>query len=178
MKSILIKEVMIPLSDYATIKQDNTLYEVFQIFEVHKKEHAHRDAIVVNAKGEFMGKVTMIDIFRALEPNYTKLDKNYTDGTLTKDYVMSAIKDFNLWIEPMKDLCERGSAIKVSEVMHLPETYEFVQEDDSLEMALHVYVMDIHQPLIVKKGDKITGILRFGDLYEVIRKHMLACPIA
>jgi len=37
--------------------------------------------------------------------------------------------------------------------------------------------MGVHQPLIVKKGDKVTGLLRFGDLFEIVRKQMLACPI-
>ena len=180
MKDILIKEVMIPVSNYVTIKEDNTLYEVFQILEKSKKNttrHAHRDAIVVNGKGEFMGKVTMLDIFRALEPNYKKLIKNYKDGTLTKEYVMKSIKDFDLWREPMYDLCQRGSGLTVSDVMHIPEGHEYIQEDSSLEQALHKYVMGVHQPLIVKKGDEITGMLRFGDLFEIIRKKMLACPL-
>ncbi len=77
----------------------------------------------------------------------------------------------------MHDLCQRGFGLTVSDVMHIPEDHEYVQEDDSLEQALHEYVMDVHQPLIVKKGDEITGLLRFGDLFEMIRKAMLACPI-
>jgi len=180
MKEILAKDVMIPVSSYVTIKEDHTLYDVFQVLEENKKDstkHAHRDAIVVNNKGDFKGKVTMIDLFRALEPNYKKLIVDYKKGVLQKDYVMKAVMDFNLWREPMKNLCERGAGIKVSEVMHVPETHEYIQEDESLEKALHEYVMGVHQPLIVKKGDKITGILRFGDLFEVVRKEMLACPV-
>ena len=119
----------------------------------------------------------MIDVFRALEPNYKNLTENLQDGVLTKDYVMTAVKDFRLWKESIKDICERGSQIKVSEVMHVPEQDEYVQEKDSLEQALNRYVMDVHQPLIVKSADQITGVLRFGDLYEVIRTKMLACEI-
>jgi CBS domain containing-hemolysin-like protein len=179
MKDILVKTVMIPVSNYVTIKADNTLYDVFQVLEAKKEAggHAHRDAIVVDEDGNFKGKVTMIDIFKALEPNYKKLFKNYEDGTLTKDYVMNAVKDLNLWLEPMKSLCERGAGIQVSEIMYTPEEFEFLQEDDSLEKALHEYVMGLHQPLIVKKGDTVTGVLRFGDLFEVIRDQMLSCPM-
>ena len=175
MKNILIKDVMTHIQDYTVINENHTLFEVFQILETNK--NAHRDAIVVDDKGAFKGKVTMIDIFRALEPNYKKLNQTYTDGTLTRDYVLKAIKDFNLWLEPVKDLCERGSNIKISEVMHLPENLEYVQEEDSLETALHAYVMGVHQPLIVKKDDQVTGLLRFEDLYEVVRKHMLSCTV-
>jgi CBS domain containing-hemolysin-like protein len=157
---------MTPISDYATIKEDQTLYDVFQILETGKtsSKPVHQDLIVVNGTGEFKGKVTMIDVFRSLEPNYKKLNINYSDGTLT-------------WLEPVKDLCERGSGIKISELMHIPENYEYVQETDSLEKALHEYVMGVHQPLIVKKEDQVTGMLRFEDLYEVVRDHILACKI-
>ncbi|MDD9302229.1 MAG: CBS domain-containing protein [Desulfobacter sp.] len=178
MKEIKIKDVMIPLSNYVTIKEENTLYDVFQILEKNRtSSHAHRDAIVIDETGAFKGKVTMIDIFKALEPNYTKLFKNYKDGTLTKEYVLNAVKDLGLWVEPMKTLCERGMDIRVSEVMHVPKSSEFIQEEDSVETALHEYVMGVHQPLMVKNNEKVTGVLRFGDLFEIIRKRMLACPI-
>ncbi|WP_035241264.1 CBS domain-containing protein [Desulfobacter vibrioformis] len=178
MKDILIKTVMIPLRDYVTVKETDTVYDVFQVLEKNKSDihHSHRDVIVVDDNGRFRGKVTMLDIFRTLEPNYKKLFKNYDDGTLTKDYVINAIRDFNLWMEPMKNICERGANIKVSEIMHVPVDVEYLQENDSLEKALHEYVMGAHQPLIVKNGDTVTGVLRFCDLFEVIRGQMLSCP--
>lgn len=179
MKEILIKTVMTPLLDYVTIKETDTVYDVFQVLEKSKSDsgHAHRDVIVVDNNGKFKGKVTMLDIFRTLEPNYKKLFTNYKDGTLTKDYVINAIRDFNLWMEPIKSICERGANIKISEIMHVPVDAEYLQESDSLEKALHEYVMGAHQPLIVKNGDTVTGVLRYEDLFEVIRKEMLACPI-
>ena len=90
---------------------------------------------------------------------------------------MNAVQDFQLWLEPMQSLCERGAGIKVSEIMHVPEDYEYLQENDSLEKALHEYVMGLHQPLIVKNGDTVTGVLRFGDLFEIVRDQMLSCPL-
>jgi CBS domain-containing protein len=180
MKEILIKTVMIPLPDYVTIKETDTVYDMFQVLEKSKSDgrHAHRDVIVVDDNGKFKGNVTMIDIFKTLEPNYKKLFENYEGKTLTKDYVINAMRDFNLWVEPIKNICERGAAIKASEIMYVPKKAEYLQEDDSLEKALHEYVMGAHQPLIVKKGDTVTGVLRFGDLFEVIREHMLACPLS
>ncbi len=178
MKDILVKTVMISLSDYVTIKETNTVYDVFQLLEKNRSanRHAHRDAIVVDDNGNFKGKITMLDVFRTLEPNYKKL-KNYEDGTLTKDYVINAVRDFKLWREPMQSLCERGANVKVSDIMYVPDEFEYLQEEDSLEKALHEYVMGVHQPLIVKSGDTVTGVLRFGDLFEVVRDQMLSCPL-
>ena len=180
MIDMLVKDVMIPISRYVTVKKNNTLIDVLAALENSRKseaEHAHRDAIVVDEDGEFVGTVTMLDIFRALEPNYKKVDEKKAMGTLTQFFVEKAVKEFNLWMEPMQDVCGRGAHKFVSEVMHVPAGADYVKEEDSIELALHKYVMGVHQPLIVKAGDAVTGVLRFGDVFEVTRKAMLSCPI-
>ena len=60
-------------------------------------------------------------------------------------------------------------------MMHVPEKVEFLQEDDTSEKAMNLYVLGVHQPLVVKPGDTVTGILRFGDVFEVVRKTLLSC---
>ena len=182
MDKIQVKEIMIPISNYVTVQKENTIVEVLQSLEQARKsenEHAHRDAIVVDANGVFIGKVTMIDVFRALEPNYKKVEQQQGKGTLTADFVMKAAKDFNLWIEPAQTICERGGRLTVSDVMHTPEKMEYIEETETLENALHLYVMGSHQPLIVNNKDgKVTGVLRFGDVFEAVRKRLLNCNSA
>ena len=179
MKKFFVKELMIPISDYVTVKKTDTLVDVLQALESARQanEHAHRDAIVVDDTGTFVGKVTMLDIFRALEPNYKKMVGGSGDGTLTKSFVMKAVKAFNLWTEPETDICQRGARKTVAEVMHTPRSFEFLQEEDTLEKPLNLYVMGVHQPLIVKKNETVTGVLRFGDMFEVVRRELLACNI-
>ena len=180
MIDILVKDVMIPISKYVTVRTSDTLLDVVQALEDARKaesDHAHRDAIVVDENGVFMGKVTMLDIFRALEPNYKKLEGSASKGALTQDFVIKAVKDFNLWMTPMQDVCSRGARKPVGEAMHVPDETDYIAEGDSIELALHKYVMGVHQPLIVKDGATVTGILRFGDVFEVTRQAMLKCSI-
>ena len=182
MNKTQVKEIMIPILKYVTVQKENTLVEVLQSLEQARKsknEHAHRDAIVVDANGAFIGKVTMIDVFRALEPNYVKVEQQQEKGTLTADFVMKAAKDFNLWVEPTQTICERGGRLTVSDVMHTPGKMEYIEETATLENALHLYVMGIHQPLIVNNKDgKVTGVLRFGDVFEVVRQRLLSCSVS
>ena len=182
MDKIQVKEIMIPILNYVTVQKENSLVEVLQSLELARKsenEHAHRDAIVVDANGVFIGKLTMIDVFRALEPNYAKIERQKEKGTLTDEFVMKAAKDLNLWIEPTQTICERGSRLKVADVMHTPEKMEYIEETETLSNALHLYVMGIHQPLIVNNEDgKVTGVLRFGDVFEVVRQRLLACNVS
>jgi hypothetical protein len=96
-------------------------------------------------------------------------------GELTEEMIKATYRDFDFWVEPSKTICERGEAIKVSEIMHVPKDGEYIMEDESVEKALHLYVLGAHQPLIVKKGETVTGMLRFGDIFEVIRENLLSC---
>jgi CBS domain containing-hemolysin-like protein len=181
MDEIQVKEIMIPISDYVTVQKEDTLVEVLQSLEQDRTEngHAHRDAIVVDTNGVFIGKITMIDIFRVLEPNYKKVEPQMKKGILTAEFVMKAARDFNLWMEPTKTICERGGRLKVAEVMHIPSDVEYINEADTLEKALHLYVVGVHQPLIVQNDDsQVTGVLRFGDIFEVVRQNWLNCNVS
>ena len=186
MKEINVKSIMIPMENYITVTPEESIIDVLQALENARssgESHAHRDALVVDSNGLFLGKVTMIDIFKALEPNYRKMGVNVDEvlaggkGELTRALIVDAIDDFELWVDPEQTLCERGAALKVSVVMHTPDELEYLDEEDSLEKALHRYVMGVHQPLIVKRGETVTGVLRFGDLFETIREGLLRCAV-
>lgn len=177
MKDIQVKEVMIPISNYVTVKKEDSLSDVLYALENERtgSKHAHRDAIVMDGAGKIIGKVTMMDIFRSLEPNYKNITAIKTSGVLSSDFIRKAVQDFNLWMEPMQDICERSQKLKVADIMHIPERAEYIEESDTLEKALNQYVMGAYQPIIVKAGEEVTGLLRFGDLFEVIRERLLTC---
>jgi hypothetical protein len=181
MKEIPVKDIMIPISDYVTVKKQERLTEVLSAIEkarLAKGRRAHRDAVVVDDNGALCGKVTMIDIFRALEPNYPKVQRARREQTLTDAVVRRAVKERRCWMEPVEDVCARGAAVTVAEAMHVPEASEYIQETDGIEKALSLYVMGVHQPLIVQDGQTVTGLLRFGDVFEVVRERLLKCDLS
>lgn len=175
-----IKDVMIPVEEYVTVQKDATLLDLFLALEEDresKKEtrsHAHRDVLVVDGAGDVVGKVTMLDIIQALEPGYRKM-KGAKQGTLTADYVSRIFEDMDLWAEPLTELCTRKLDCKVSDIMHEPAPKEKLAEEESLERAVHHYVMGVHQPLLAVKGGKVTGVVRLGDIFELIHGAALAC---
>ena len=180
---VKVTDVMIPIENYVSVSPDVTIPEMFQILEKDRQskpelKHAHRDVLVISPEdGSLLGKVTMTDIIQALEPGYKKLQTQTEPTTLNRDYVSRIFKDFNLWPEPLADLCRRVSDVRISEIMHAPAKTEFLDADDSIEKALHLFIIGIHQPLFVRKDDKTIGVVRFGDIFEIIRKHMLACAL-
>lgn len=163
MKNTKVKEIMIPIDRYVKVTEEDGLMDVIQALDNSKsaeKMHAHRDAFVMDQNGNFIGKVTMVDVFRALQPNYQKV--NVDDivagghGELNKEVLMNILNDFDLWVEPTEDICKRGEAKRVSEIMHIHTDAEYIQEEDSIEKALHLYVMGAHQPLIVQRENVVT----------------------
>jgi CBS domain containing-hemolysin-like protein len=182
MKEIQVKEIMIPMSDYLKVKKDQSLMGVIIAMGASREsenKRPYRDAIVVDGKDQFIGKVTMVEILKALEPKYKQLDPKQTSkirelfGDQTTERIMNFSEEFNLWSEPMSTLRERGKKIMVTQIIHIPEQQEYVNETDTLERALHKFVSDAHQPLVVKKGDQITGFLRISDLIEIVRTKLL-----
>ncbi|MGE4291080.1 MAG: CBS domain-containing protein [Desulfovibrio sp.] len=183
MKSIAVKELMVPLSEYVRVDVDDTLFDCFRALEADRERkglagHAHRDALVIGKGGAFMGKVTMLDVFMALEPNYKRLFGNAkSENSLSADYVAKLYKDYDLWTEPLESLCQEGAGIKVGEIMRACDKAEFMDEDDDLGKALHRFVMGVHQPVIVRRGEEVTGVLRLGDVFEKVRELTLACKM-
>jgi len=180
MRDVLVRELMIPIGNYVAVELGTSLVDVMRALEEARQsssEHAHRDVIVLGAEGEIVGKVTMIDVLRALEPNYKKVGSSESTDMLSSAYIINAVRDFDLWLEPMRSVCDRGMHLTAGEIMHTPEAQEFLQEDDTLEKALHIFVMEVNQPLIVKNEETVTGVLRFGDLFEVVRQRLLSCEV-
>ncbi|WP_243544873.1 CBS domain-containing protein [Pseudodesulfovibrio tunisiensis] len=176
-----VKELMIPVAEYVTVGQDATLSDVFRTLEEdHQakpdKSHAHRDVLVLDAQGGFLGKLTMTDILRSLEPNYKKLmNGDAADATLTSEYVAGVFRDFGLWTDTLQSLCGQAMDVPAVEAMHRPAESEFMEEDDDLEIAVHKYIMGGHQPLLVRRDGKVTGVIRLSDIFEEVRSRMTTC---
>lgn len=182
MDSASVRSLMIPLSEYVAVKEADTLYESFLAFEKYKQERgdkkAHRDALVFSETGEIVGVLTMLDIFLALEPTYKKiLQQSSASTTLLSDYVSAMYRDYELWSESLDKVCARAASMKVKDVIGPLADHKYVDAEDSLDKAVHRYVLGIRQPLLVRSEGKIVGVVRYGDLFEEIRRRMLSCAL-
>jgi predicted transcriptional regulator len=87
--------------------------------------------------------------------------------------MLVAIREqFNLWEQPIENMRKTIESVKVSEIMQVPSEGEFVEETDTLNIAMHRIVMGHHHSLLVTKEREIVGILRstdaFNALYDMI----------
>jgi len=179
-----VKDLMIPLTDYATVSQDATLYEaVLALEEAQKRRHRgsqyrHRAVLVTGKKGQIKGKLSLLDLLRALEPRYKGIGdfKHSMRFGFSAGFIKSMVKNYELWQKPLDDLCRKAAQIRVKDVMYTPAVGEYVHEDATLDEAIHQLVTGHHQSLLVTDSKRnVVGVLRLTDVFTEVSSMIKAC---
>jgi len=182
MKTVHVKELMVPIEEYATVPQEANLYEAVLALEKAQlafdpSKHKHRAVLALDSEKNVVGKLTMIDILMALEPKYGQLD---AAGVLSRsghspEFIKSVLEDNVLWGEPLQFICGRASELKVSEFMETPADGVYIDENATLDGAIHQLVMCHCQSLLVTREEKVVGVLRLSDVFTTISDEIKTC---
>lgn len=175
-----IKELMIPVSEYATVQKDATLYEAVAALEkaqaeFDKNRYLHRAILVLDEKDAVVGKLGQLDILRALEPKYELIELGRFG--YSKKYMEALMDKFNLWEEPLDHICKKAFGNKIENFMEKPAESELIDEAASLSNAIHQLVMGCHQSLLVTRAGKAIGILRLTDVFHEVSGMIKACSL-
>ena len=184
MKNYKIAELMVPLSEYATVSEKANLYdavtaleEAQEKFEDKHTRYRHRAILVLDASGHVIGKLSQLDVLKALEPKYQEMIEGsgiHRYG-FTKAFTKSILEDYALFAAPLDDLCRKAGERNVTEFMYEPGEGEFISEDASLDAAIHQLIMGQHQSLLVTRDTRIVGILRLTDVFAAVFHQMKEC---
>jgi len=183
-KSYTVNDLMVPLSEYATVSEDATLYEaVLSLEEAQEKfedkhtRYRHRGILILDKDGNVAGKLSQLDVLRALEPKYQKMIQG--EGLhrfgFTKEFTKSMLEDYHLFANPLDDICRKAGEQNVKEFMYTPTEGEYVSQDVSLDVAIHQFIMGHHQSLLVTRDKKIVGVLRLTDVFAAVFHKMKEC---
>lgn len=184
MKNKRVKDLMVPLSQYAIVSKDATLSDAVSALREAQKnydqsKYKHRAILIFDENNAIIGKVNFISVLKGLEPQYDDMlsDTGPSHLGFTKKFQKKMLEQFKLWQDPLERLCEKASNIKVSSFMTTPQPQEQIEGDSTLDEAIHHVVMGHHQSLMVTEGGKIVGVLRLADLYDVVADAVTACGI-
>ncbi len=176
MKTKIVQDLMVPLAEYATVSKDATLYDAVTVLEkvqqgYNKSRYPHRAILVYDENGNIVGKISQLDILRALEPQYDQMVEK--GGSLARlgfsqEFQKAMLEQFKLWDRPLNDICKKAAEIKVQNFMYTPSQGEFVDVSTTLDEAIHQLVMGHHQSLLVTENDLIVGILRLTDVFMAV----------
>ncbi len=176
MKNIKVRDLMVPLSEYATVSQEATLLEALRSLEeaqlkFDQTKYRHRAILVYNKNKRIVGKISQLDILRALEPKYGQIkDKRISQLGFSRDFLKSTQEQYALFERPLEIIGREAAGIRVGDFMYSPTEGEYVEIHAPLSMAIHQLVIGHHQSLLVAEAGRIVGVLRLSDVFREICK--------
>ena len=187
MEFFAVEDLMVPLEEYATVRKNDTLFEAVMALEaaqqkrnVQKHQFMHRAVLVLDDRGEVVGKIGHIDVLRALEPRYKEIGdtKSIARAGFSTEFIRLMMDTYHLCDSSLVDMCAKSARIKVKDFMYTPEEGEKVDAEASLCEAIHQFVMKpVHLGLLVVKDKKIVGILRRTDVFMTVFGLMKECEL-
>jgi len=124
-----------------------------------------------------IGKLSQSGVLRALEPKDEDVEgiDELSQFGFSRELVQGLRKERRLQGVPLKDLYVRTAGLKVEDFMQAPTEGEYVEQDASLDIAVHQLVLGNHLALLVTKARKIVGILRLTDVFGAVLRDMKEC---
>jgi len=182
MQTITVKALMVPIEEYATVAVEANLYEAVLALEKAQNafdpaRHKHRAVLVLDSEKSVVGKLNIFDILMALEPKYGELE---AAGVLSRsghspDLIASMLKDNLLWNEPMQFICNRAPGMNVRDFMSAPAGGAYIEQEATLNKAIHQMVISRFQSLLVTQGKQVVGVLRLSDVFAELCEAIKTC---
>ena len=188
MKSYRVKDLMVPLSEYATVPEAATLLHAVKALReaqaaFGQDRYRHRAILVFDGNNHFVGKLSQHDVIEALEPNYKSMGSSADHGAMHRlgfsdAFVNSTLEQYHLWEKALENLCEKAIHLKVKDIMYAPGKGEFVNERTTMDEAIHRLIIGRHHSLLVTADHdarEIVGVLRLTDVFEFVSDAMHEC---
>ena len=185
MKTRKVKDLMVPLAEYATVNEEASLHAAVLALEEAQKRfrqdrYKHRAILVLDKSKHVVGKLSQLDVIKGLEGGYKKMGdfKGISHTGFSTEFIKSMVDKYDLWKKPLEDICRRSPHIKVKDIMYTPTEGEYVHQEATLDQALHQLVVGHHQSLLVTKdGKEIVGILRLTDVFQEVCEMIKVCQL-
>jgi len=179
-KNYLVKDLMVPITEYATVSVGTTLLEAIRVLEQAQEaytvsKYQHRAILVLDPAGQVVGKISQLRALKAIEGDHEFNDEidemrkfNFSEAYIAQ--LRDRFRSRKIIIEE-KTLRETA-AKKVEEFMQAPTPGEYVSEDCSVDTAIHKLVAGTHLSLLVTRNKEIVGVLRISDVFAAVFHEM------
>jgi len=172
-----VKDLMVPLDEYAIISQEATLLDAIIALDDAQKSlppgrQPHRAVLIVDESNRVIGKIGQLAFLKTLEPKYNALGDigGLSKAGLSASFISSMMDHFRFFQDSLNYLCRRALTMKARDAMH-PVT-ECIDENASLSEAIHKIVMYQTLSILVTRGTEIVGLLRLSDLFKEVSDQM------
>jgi len=183
-KNYLVKDLMVPLSEYATVPMGSTLFEAVLALEKAQEEfdhtkYKHRGVLILDSKKRVVGKLSHLHALSALEPKQDKANsfQELDQFGFSSNFIRQLRKQRRQRAAPLEDLCKKAAELKVENFMHISAEDEFIDHEATLDMAIDQLVQEKLLSLMVTQDDNTIGILRLADVFAAVYHTMAECSI-
>jgi hypothetical protein len=183
-QNYLVKDLMVPLSEYATVPVGSTLFEAMLALEKAQEEfdhtkYKHRGILILNKENRVIGKLSHLHALSALEPRQDEINDIEDLGQFgfSTKFIRGLRKKKRRQGAPLGDLCRKAVELKVEDFMHIAAEDEFIDHAATLDMAIHQLVQEKLLSLLVTRDGRTIGILRVADVFAAVYHHMTECTL-
>ena len=179
MKRFVVKDLMVPITEYATVPESATLFEAMQALEraqeqFQQNRYSHRAVLIMDRARKVIGKLSQMDFLYALEPRdpYLEQIRNFKQFGFSRKAVALQQEAYLKTSPPVSDAYARAAGCRVTEYMQRLTEGEYVDENASMDMALHQLTAGSNLSLLVTHGADIVGVLRLADVFAAVYHSM------
>lgn len=180
MKNYLVKDLMVPISEYAAVPVGTSLLEAIRVLERAQdaytvSKYQHRAILVLDPAGQVIGKISQLRALKAIEGEHEFDDEiaEMRKFKFSEAYIAQLRDKFRSRKKIIEDATLREAAgKKVEEFMQTPTPGEYVSEDCGLDTAIHKLVAGTHLSLLVTRKEHIVGVLRISDVFAAVFHEM------
>ena len=171
----LVRDLMVPISEYATVSKGSTLFQAVLALEKvqeqydHRK-YKHRAILVMDKHKRVVGKLSQLDVLRAILKGDKKIDEveEISHFGFTSNFIASIREHYRLKGRHLNEICQEPAKLLVEDFMQTPSAGEHIEADAFLENAIYQLSMGPYLSLMVTEKDDIVGILRMSDVFAAI----------
>lgn len=184
MKTYRVKDLMVPLSEYATVPVGSTLFEAMLALEKAQEEfdhtkYKHRGILILDKEQRVIGKLSHLHALSALEPRQADADgiKDLDRFGFSPRFIRHLRNSRRQQEAPLEDLCRKAVELKVEDFMHIAGEDETIDHESTLDLAIHHLVQEKLLSLLVTRDGNTIGILRLADVFAAVYHNMTECTL-
>ena len=173
----IVKDLMVPISDYATISEGSTFLDALLALETPNLDlensiHPHWIVLVLNSDDKVVGKLSQINMLRALEPrteDVENIDKLGNFG-FSSNFITQLREELRLDDTSIENVYTSSKTLqmKVEDFMKKLADNDFIDENTSLATAAHQMSVRKRLSMLVTQDGEVVGVLRLSDVFAAV----------
>jgi CBS domain-containing protein len=174
-----VKDLMIPIGEYATINSDGSLYDALIALRAAQKmlpagAPPHRAVLVEDESGFLIGRIGLLTFIKALGTEFTtaRTRKEMNRAGISPESISTVVGHLRFLQTKLGTLRERAMSIKARDVMH--PVRESISEDASIQDAIDLFGTWQTLSILVKRAGDVVGILRVSELFQAMENQILS----